>query len=411
MNRFHLAISAAIIALLISVVVGVKKGHAPEFAEHPSGMPATTGRMILWNKAKFEADKHDVVMPMATARVLGQTLGAENITQLEGLNAYVFDVPKEKLAHINTLSATLDGEWVLQEEVNYHVQAFSCSRCETIPCPSEPGPGPSPQPNPSPNPNPNPIEPDKSWGRARVHAKEAQALVDTSQVKVCVVDTGIDLNHPNKGNLIEAKDFTGKGSAQDGAGHGTHTAGTVGGLGGIGISRAQLLVCKGLGDNGSGTSAALAQCLTWCGQRGAQVVSNSWGSTQSDALINGAINSLTQRGIYVFVASGNDSGPVNWPAKLSGSNALVYAVAASDSRDQITSFSSRGPEVKTISPGSAIVSNWPGGGTRSLDGTSMATPHAAAICAFGIAKGRNPCVRASGSVGGYQFADALTTAQ
>lgn len=395
------------ILFLIVFLAGCATGpyEYPNLVKAPAAAKSKKKNYIVWNKKQFLKPKGLVTMSRSTIFALADQFGAENMKPLEGVNGFTVKNAEKPL------SITSD-EWVVTEEIEYHIlQPYTCWKSSPIQCPSEPTPSPNPGPNPSPGPGPTPIEADKSWGRARVHAKEAQALVDTSQVKVCVVDTGIDLNHPNKGNLLEAKDFTGKGTAQDGQGHGTHTAGTVAGNGGVGISRAKLLICKGLSDNGSGTSSALAQCLTWCGQRGAQIVSNSWGSTQSDALINGAINSLTQRGVYVFVAAGNDSGPVNWPAKLAGSNTLVYAIAASDQGDRITSFSSRGPEVRFISPGASIVSNWIGGGFRALDGTSMATPHAAAICAFGIASGKKPCVIANGSVGSYPFADALATAQ
>lgn len=384
------------VAVAASVYMGTKEtSHImkPELVARPK-------RYVLWNKKSLDKKPGRKSM---SVNVLS-SLGAKDVKELEGINGYTFEAEEGA----NKIKALEQSDWVLQEEYWHGILPFSCSRCETIPCPN---PSPTPAPDPNPNPSPNPVEPDKSWGRARVHAKEAQALVDTSQVKICLVDTGIDLQHPNKGNVIGAQDFSGKGSAQDGAGHGTHTAGTVAGLGGVGVSKAKLLICKGLGDNGSGSSGSLAQCLSWCGQQGAQIVSNSWGSGQSDPLINQAIQSLTSRGVYVFVAAGNDSGPVNWPAKLSGSNPLVFAIAASDQSDRITSFSSRGPEIRFISPGAGIVSSWPGGGTRSLDGTSMATPHAAAICAFGVAKGIKPCVKASGSVSGYPFADALETAK
>lgn len=390
------------VAVAASVYMGTKEtSHImkPELVARPK-------RYVLWNKKSLEKKPG---MKSMSVNVLS-SLGAKDVKELEGINGYTFEAEEGA----NKIKALEQNDWVVQEEYWHGILPFSCSRCETIPCPNpspDPGPNPTPSPTPGPTPNPTPIEADRSWGRARVHAKEAQALVDTSQVKVCVVDTGIDLQHPNKGNVIGATDYTGKGTAQDGAGHGSHTAGTVAGIGGIGVAKAKLLICKGLGDNGGGSSSALAQCLAWCGAQGAQIVSNSWGSGQSDPLINQAIQSLTQRGVYVFVAAGNDSGPVNWPAKLSGSNPLVFAIAASDQSDRITSFSSRGPEIRFISPGAGIVSNWPGGGTRSLDGTSMATPHAAAICAFGIAKGIKPCVKASGSVSGYPFADALETAK
>ena len=388
------------VAVAASVYMGTKEtSHImkPELVAHPK-------RYVLWNKKSLEKKPGVRALSMTAL----SSLGAKNVKQLEGINAYTFEA-EEGATKVRALE---QGEWQVQEEYWHGILPFSCSRCETIPCPSptpDPGPNPGPSPTPTPTPNPTPIEADRSWGRARVHAKEAQALVDTSNVKVCVVDTGIDLQHPNKGNVIGSIGFAG--AVQDGAGHGTHTAGTVSGSGGVGVSKAKLLICKGLNDSGSGSSSGLAQCLNWCGQQGAQIVSNSWGSGQSDPLINQAVQNLTSRGIYVFVAAGNDSGPVNWPAKLSGSNPLVYAIAASDQSDRTTGFSSRGPEVRYISPGAQITSNWPGGGTRNLDGTSMATPHVAAICAFGVAKGIKPCIKASGSISGYPFADALETAK
>lgn len=363
-------------------------------------------RYVIWNKKELGRKPGAVgglnIGPLAA-------MGAKNIKQMEMINGATFEAEEGEINKIKALSLTDKGGWVIQEEIEHGILAWGCSRCETIPCPApiNPSPGPVPQPNPSPS--PGPIEADRSWGRERVRAKEAQAIADTSSIKICVIDTGVDMNHPNKGSVIGAQSYAG--AIQDGNGHGTHVAGTVAGTGGVGVSRAKLLICKGLTDGGSGGSSSLAQCLIWCGNSGAQIVSNSWGSAQPDPLINQAIAQLTQRGIYVFVANGNDGGSVNWPAKLSGSNSLVSAVAASNQQNRITSFSSRGPETKVISPGASITSNWPGGGLRSLDGTSMATPHAAAICAFGIAKGIKPCIKSTGTINGYPFADALATAQ
>jgi subtilisin family serine protease len=359
---------------------------------------------VVWNKKQFLKPEGLVTMKRSTIYALAKIFGEENMKPLDLINGFTVKNAKAPL----TISS---DEWEVTEEVTYHTfeTLYRITPVESQPTPTCPQCPVCPGPNPNPTPQPTPVETAKSWGITRVRALEAKRLVDTSNVKVCVIDTGIDLNHPNNGQIIGSIGYAG--AVQDKQGHGTHVAGTIAGTGGVGVSRAKLLVCKGLSDSGSGSSSQLAQCLTWCGSQGAQIVSNSWGSTQSDPLINQAIQSLTQKGIYVFVANGNDGGPVNWPAKLAGSNPLIYAIAASDQADRITSFSSRGPETRFISPGAGIVSNWPGGGTRSLDGTSMATPHAAAICAFGVAKGIKPCIKTSGTVGGYPMADAMATVQ
>lgn len=383
MKLDRILIGAALMILLGAALVAMRLAKKEANLIKVDRSQTETGRWIVYSKSGL------IQKPGVRAFSVpgGKTL--------EGLNAAVFD--KEPVG-------IKSSDVVVQKEYVHHIFPFSCSRCESIECPGT-------APTPSPTPTPTPVEEDRSWGRARVKAKEAMKLVDTSKVKICITDTGVDLNHANRGNIVGTKDFTGNGTVQDGQGHGTHVAGTVAGKGGVGVSAGSLLICKGLDNRGAGTTSALAQCLSWCAANGAQIVSNSWGSPQSDSLINQTINQLTAKGIYVFVAAGNDSGPVNWPAKLAGSNSLVYAIAASDQGDRITSFSSRGPEIRFIAPGAGIVSNWPGGGTKSLDGTSMATPHAAAICAFGVAKGMKPCIKTTGTVGGYPFADALETAK
>lgn len=381
-----------------------------------------TKSYVAYNKANL------VLKPGAyriKAAHIFTALGASSVEELDGLNAVSFEAPAS-----SSIRAFESGDWVIQEQVSYHIsmgsplnKCYSCPGVLTeVSCPVEtpvpspepvPAPSPSPSPSPVPSPPPSPVPPGEvsvSWGLDRVRALEAKKVVDTSKVKVCVVDTGIDTDHPNRGNILGTASYAGA-NVEDRQGHGTHTAGTIAGLNGVGVSRAGLLVCKGLGDDGSGSSASLAQCLQWCGSQGAQIVSNSWGSTQSDQFINQAVKALTDRGVYVFFATGNDSGPVNWPAKLSGSNPLVYAVAASNERDQIAQFSSRGPEVKFIEPGEDIISNWPGGGQKNLSGTSMATPHASGICAYGVARGIKPCIKTKGTISGYNFGDALTTAR
>jgi len=376
MNYKALAVALALAMagyLGIDYVLRSKNKTAPQFAEC-ADKRTETGRWIVFNKK-------DLFKKPGEVKSFAAIMGGK---QIDGLNAAVYD-------HEPLLAQGVSSDWVVQKEYVHHIFQFSCSRCQAIPCPTTPGPTPTPTPtpipNPTPSPGPGPIEADKSWGRARVHAIQGMQAVDTSGVKICDTDTGIDLSHPNRGNVIASVDFTGKGSAQDGAGHGTHTAGTLAGTGGVGVSKAGLLICKGLTDQGSGTSTALAQCLAWCGQQGAHISSNSWGSTQSDAMINQAIANLTQRGIAVAIANGNDSrGNLNWPAQLSISNPLVFGVAASDQSDRRASFSSYGPGTKFIAPGVGVISNWPGGGTRALDGTSMATPHVAALLAFCVAK-------------------------
>ena len=88
-----------------------------------------------------------------------------------------------------------------------------------------------------------------------------------------------------------------------------------------------------------------------------------------------------QDGLTIVAAAGNSGGAVGYPAAYSG----VIAVSASDSKDKIAYFSSRGPQVAVIAPGVSILSTYMGGGYKTLAGTSMACPHAAGLAALAVA--------------------------
>lgn len=375
-------IIAAIVMIVGAIISGVGMKPQSQILE-PAPIAPRPKQYLMYNKKKPVRLKSDIKSMSAAFSMFG----AKNVTELELLNGVVFEtdqkIEPEKIAGIKSLSTPGD-EWVIQENLTHHILPFQCSRCESIPCPGDTQPAPTPTPTPT----PNPIEADASWGRTRIGARAALAKIDTSKVKICVVDTGIDMNHPMKGNVVATKDFTGKGTAQDGQGHGTHVAGTIAGLGGVGVSRAALYICKGLDDGGSGSSASLMQCELWCDQQQVHISSNSWGSSQPDGAILQSLQTLTSHGRAVVVANGNDGqGRLNYPAAYGITNNLIFGIAALDQSDRKASFSTYGSGTKYIAPGVNITSNWPGGGKRNLDGTSMATPHVAGAMAFCVAQG------------------------
>lgn len=211
-------------------------------------------------------------------------------------------------------------------------------------------------------------------------------------IRVGIVDTGCDLSHPEFAGRIQAsKDFTGKGSAQDGHGHGTHVSGIVAaakdGKGVVGCApKAELVIAKVLGDDGSGDDEQVAAGVRFCVQAGCDVINMSLGGPMPDETIHRAIQDAVTAGVVVVCAAGNSGGDpasqdtVNYPARFEES----IAVAAVDDRETRARFSSVGREVECCAPGVEVISAYPGGTYFRMSGTSMAAPHVSGALALYI---------------------------
>ncbi len=202
-------------------------------------------------------------------------------------------------------------------------------------------------------------------------------------VRFAVLDTGCDLNHNDlKSQLVDAADFTGsRFGPEDRNDHGTWCCGAIAaaandfGVRGIAYE-ARLLSAKVLGDNGSGDDASIANGLRWAYVKGADVFSLSLGGGRmSESLRRMFLEVSQQPGKFIFCASGNDGGRVNYPAAWPE----TIAVGAVDKNGQLTKFTSRGPQLDILAPGVEILSTISGNKHGTMTGTSMATPIAAAI--------------------------------
>ncbi len=170
-------------------------------------------------------------------------------------------------------------------------------------------------------------------------------------VKVGILDTGCDLEHQDLAERIQAHtDLTGKGSAQDGHGHGTHVAGIIAGSGEASGGRyrgvapgVDLYIAKVLDDSGSGSTSGVISGLEWALDQGVQVANLSLGSDGncdgSDALSE-ACDALVGQGIVVVVAAGN-AGPNSRTVGSPGCAREVITIGASTDDDGIADFSSR----------------------------------------------------------------------
>jgi len=223
-------------------------------------------------------------------------------------------------------------------------------------------------------------------------------------VRAYIIDTGIQSTHPNLGGRVKSG-YTaiqdGRGT-QDCNGHGTHVAGTVGSST-YGVAKSVSLVAvRVLGCNGSGSTSGVIAGMDWVANDATRpaVANMSLGGVYSRAT-NAAVKRLTDRGITIAVAAGNDSLSACYFSPASAATALT--VAATTRSDARASFSNYGGCVDMFAPGQDITSTWLSGGTKAISGTSMASPHAAGIAALVLQA--NPTASSS-TVAGIVKADA-----
>ena len=194
-------------------------------------------------------------------------------------------------------------------------------------------------------------------------------------VVIAILDTGIDVNHPDlKGQIIGGRNFTFEGRStdfNDRNGHGTHVAGVIAASenseGIIGVApEAQLLICKVLNKNGSGSyagiTAGIEYATRWRGENGerVRVINMSLGGSFSDRDMYKAILEACSAGIMVVVASGNE-GDNNELTHEFGYPALYnecITVSACDDRAKLAPFSNNHKQVDVISAGVDVLSTF-----------------------------------------------------
>lgn len=240
-----------------------------------------------------------------------------------------------------------------------------------------------------------------TWGLNAIGSDRRPDLTGAG-VKVAVLDTGLDLTHPDFAGLPaeQTASFVGTASAQDGHGHGTHCCGTVAGPAQpafgprYGVApEVDLLVGKVLADDGFGMMSQIIDGITWALNEGAQVISMSLGSPRAagagfSRVYELVFRRLLSEGVLPICAAGNESdrpgliAPVGNPAACPG----AMSVAALDRRLNPGDFSCGQVDqiglLDIAGPGVGVHSAWTGGSYRRISGTSMATPHVAGVAAL-----------------------------
>lgn len=249
----------------------------------------------------------------------------------------------------------------------------------------------------------------KQWGLVAADVPPAWDVIrGSSTVLVAVIDSGVDLGHPDlRPNLDLANDWDfvdGDSTADERYVHGTHVAGIVAavadnatGVAGVAPST-KVLPLKVIDARGIATTADFVDAVRYASDKGAKVINVSLGdvldpAVPSDAaeiaLLQAAVDYARSKGALVVAAAGNGGGPPVWyPAACDGAIAVSATTKASD----LAPYSSTGPEVDLAAPGgyatswetreNGILSTWSSGGYAYAIGTSMAAPHVSGIAAL-----------------------------
>lgn len=235
-----------------------------------------------------------------------------------------------------------------------------------------------------------------TWGLDRIDQRNLPLSgsytynTTASNVNAYIIDTGILGSHSEfSGRFMGGYDFVDNDSnPNDCNGHGTHVAGTVGGST-YGVAKGvKLYGLKVLGCNGSGTNSGVIAGIDWVANNHVKpaVANMSLGGGASSATDN-AVANLVASGVTVAVAAGNDnSNACNYSPAREPSAITVGSTTSNDSR---SSFSNYGSCLDIYAPGSSITSAWSNGGTNTISGTSMASPHVAGVAALYLANNPN----------------------
>jgi len=233
------------------------------------------------------------------------------------------------------------------------------------------------------------------WGVDRVDAELVHPSNKGTGVKVAILDTGIDLDHPDlavAGDVTFVPDTT---SGDDDNGHGTLVAGVVAALdndiGVIGVApEASLYAVKVLNQGGGGVMSIILSGIEWAVDNNMQVMNMSFGGIMGwPSTLVTALDNAYNAGIVIVAGAGNGGTPDGegenmWaPARYES----AIAVGATDEQDARYTYSSTGYTLELAAPGVNIYSTAMGGGYGYQTGTSASSPHAAGVAALLIASG------------------------
>jgi subtilisin family serine protease len=221
------------------------------------------------------------------------------------------------------------------------------------------------------------------YALAKLRLPEAHALSRGANVIVAVIDSGIDVNHPELANTI-AENFDALGAKEGPQVHGTGIAGVI-----VSHARlmgsapsAKLLAIRAFGATPNGaesTSFVIIKSLDFAAMHGAQIVNMSFAGPK-DPLVERGIAASAARGM-VLVAAGGNAGPKS-PPLYPAANPNVIAVSATDAHDRLFPASNRGSHIAVSAPGVDIFLPAPDGKYQMISGTSFSAAYISGLAAL-----------------------------
>ncbi|MFI6063571.1 S8 family serine peptidase [Streptomyces sp. NPDC051286] len=226
-----------------------------------------------------------------------------------------------------------------------------------------------------------------SWGIDRVDqhnlplSASYSSTADGSGVHAYVIDSGINVTHPDFGGRAQFDLNVIDNTNTDCDGHGTHVAGTIGsktyGIAkGVRLHAVKIFDCQG-----AGRTSATIKAVDWVTANAQKpaVANTSWNFTWNDTLA-ASLTSMMNSGVFLATSGGNTG--ADSCDRLPRGLTQTTAVGATDRNDARASYSSTGACVDLYAPGSSILSTQPNNTTAVYSGTSMATPHVTGIAAL-----------------------------
>lgn len=235
----------------------------------------------------------------------------------------------------------------------------------------------------------------QQYGNRLIQADEIWSTVSSqpnryinTPVKVCIIDTGYNIDHEDLPKTGVTQTDVGYGSSfLDKDGHGTHCAGVIGAIGGnqrgvVGVNpdatKFSFHIVKALNDDGVGTASAVLRAIQGCIDNGSKIISMSIGGGPNSEIFRDEYERAYNEGVLLVSASGNQGKSVHdYPA----SYATVISVGGVDRYGNRADFSNYSDQLELMGPGVSIKSTY-ADGYRSLSGTSMATPFVAGAFAL-----------------------------